>query len=123
VPEPVALARGAEERLITREIPGGRRLDEHLFENYFEPLPDEPPYPGARPPDLVAIHRHDMDTRGDLVTPAGVKDGLLCGLDIGMIQLAGEPHGRREVIRPNERRIEARCREDRVGRAHTVDVL
>ena len=57
VPEPVALARGKAETLVTAEVPGAERLDEYLFERYFEPLPDDPPYPGARPPELVSIFR------------------------------------------------------------------
>jgi tRNA A-37 threonylcarbamoyl transferase component Bud32 len=53
----VAITLGAEEQLITREIAGGRRLDEYLFERYFEPLAGDPPYPGARPPELVSLFR------------------------------------------------------------------
>ena len=57
VPEPVALGRGTDERLVTAGVPDGERLDEYLFERYFEPLPGDPPYPGARPPELVAAFR------------------------------------------------------------------
>jgi len=57
VPVPVALALDASETLVTREIAGGRRLDEYLFERYFEPGPNDPPYPGSRPPELVAAFR------------------------------------------------------------------
>ena len=56
VPEAVALARGPAERLVTAGVPG-ERLDEHLFSRYFEPLAGDPPYPGARPPELVAVFR------------------------------------------------------------------
>ena len=57
VPEPVALALGPPETLITREIAGGQRLDDYLFARYFEAGPNDPPYPGARPPELVAAFR------------------------------------------------------------------
>ena len=106
VPEPVALARGAEEILITREIPGGRRLDEHLFENYFEPLPDEPPYPGARPPELVAIFRRRRETPAgtiaphelayalaDLVARLAEADLYLADLHPGNLLVSGGPGG------------------------------
>ena len=54
VPEPVALALGAAEALVTREIAGGQRLDAYLFERYFEATPADPPNPRAPPPELVA---------------------------------------------------------------------
>ncbi|MCX5649236.1 MAG: hypothetical protein NTX40_09105, partial [Planctomycetota bacterium] len=56
VPEAVALARGPAERLVTAGVPG-ERLDEYLFSRYFEPQAGDPPYPGARPPELVAVFR------------------------------------------------------------------
>jgi len=56
VPEAVALARGPAERLVTAGVPG-ERLDEYLFSRYFEPRVGDPPYPGARPPELVAVFR------------------------------------------------------------------
>jgi len=56
-PEPVALRHGPDEALVTREVPGGRRLDEVLFDEAFEAGPADPPYPGARPPELVAVFR------------------------------------------------------------------
>ena len=69
VPEPVALGRGAEEVLITREIPDARRLDEYLFDRYFEPLAGDPPCPGARPPELVAIFRRRRPPPPDTIDP------------------------------------------------------
>ena len=56
VPEAVALARGPAERLVTVGVPG-EPLDEYLFSRYFEPQAGDPPYPGARPPELVAVFR------------------------------------------------------------------
>ena len=56
VPEAVALARGPAERLVTAGVPG-EPLDEYLFSRYFEPRAGDPPYPGARPPELVAVFR------------------------------------------------------------------
>jgi len=56
VPETVALARGSAERLVTLGVPG-EPLDEYLFSRYFEPRTGDPPYPGARPPELVAVFR------------------------------------------------------------------
>jgi tRNA A-37 threonylcarbamoyl transferase component Bud32 len=69
VPEPVALALGAEEVLVTREVAGAERLDEHLFRQYFEPLPGDPPYPGARPPELVSIFRRRRDPPAGTIGP------------------------------------------------------
>jgi hypothetical protein len=64
VPEAVALARGPAERLVTAGVPG-EPLDEYLFSRYFEPLAGDPPYPGARPPELVAVfRRRRVPTKG-----------------------------------------------------------
>jgi len=79
VPEPVALALGADETLVTREIPGVRRLDEYLFERYFEPRPDDPPYPGARPPELVALYRRRREPPPGTLDPRTLA-GLLADL-------------------------------------------
>ncbi len=58
VPQPVALScSGGGEVLVAAEVPGAQRLDEYLFERYFDPLPGDPPYPGSRPPELVSIFR------------------------------------------------------------------
>ncbi|MEA3366493.1 MAG: lipopolysaccharide kinase InaA family protein, partial [Planctomycetota bacterium] len=65
VPEPVALALDARETLVTEEVPGAGRLDAYLFERYWPPGPSDPPYPGARPPELVAACRRRV------VPPAG----------------------------------------------------
>jgi len=58
VPEPVALAGAWAERIVTAAVPG-ERLDEYLFSHYFESrcAGSDPPYPGARPPELVAVFR------------------------------------------------------------------
>ena len=58
VPEAVALARGPAERLVTAGVPG-EPLDQYLFSRYFESrrAGSDPPYPGARPPELVAVFR------------------------------------------------------------------
>ena len=77
VPEPVALALGPQETLVTREIPGGRRLDEYLFERYFEAGPADPPYPGARPPELVAVFRTRRgETPADTIDPPALARAL-----------------------------------------------
>jgi tRNA A-37 threonylcarbamoyl transferase component Bud32 len=104
VPEPVALSRGGPEMLLTREIPGARRLDEFLFERYFEPLPGDPPYPGARPPELVAIYRRRRTPPqgsptprdlacglADLVTRLAAADLYLPDLHPGNILISGSP--------------------------------
>jgi tRNA A-37 threonylcarbamoyl transferase component Bud32 len=77
VPEPVALACGCHEILVTGEIPGARRLDEYLFERYFgPPAADEPPYPGARPPELVSIYRCRRRPPEGTITPRALAGGL-----------------------------------------------
>jgi hypothetical protein len=76
VPEPVALARRGPETLITREIAGGQRLDEYLFERYFEPLPGDPPYPGARPPELVSVFRRRRRPPEGTIPPARLAHAL-----------------------------------------------
>ncbi|MBM4016732.1 MAG: hypothetical protein FJ288_00140 [Planctomycetes bacterium] len=76
VPEPAALACGPPEVLVTREIPAARRLDEYLFERYFEPLPCEPPYPGSRPPELVSVYRLRRDPPAGTITPAALAYAL-----------------------------------------------
>ncbi|MCX5682707.1 MAG: hypothetical protein NT049_03380 [Planctomycetota bacterium] len=77
VPEPVALAHGDREILVTREIPGARRLDEYLFERYFEPAgADDPPYPGARPPELVSLSRCRRTPPPGTITPRALAYGL-----------------------------------------------
>ena len=76
VPEPVALALAGEETLVTREIPAARRLDEYLFDRYFEPLPGDPPYPGARPPELVSLFRRRRVPPEGTITPRDLADGL-----------------------------------------------
>jgi hypothetical protein len=77
VPEPVALAHGDHEILVTREIPGARRLDEYLFEQYFEaPGADDPPYPGARPPELISIYRFRRAPPAGAITPRALACGL-----------------------------------------------
>jgi len=104
VPEPVALARGAAEVLVTREIAGGRPLDEYLFERYFEPLPGDPPYPGARPPELVALYRRRREPPEGTIGPRALAErlaelvGRLAEADLhlpdlhpGNILISGEP--------------------------------
>ena len=76
VPEPVALALGPDEVLVTREIPGGVRLDEYLFDRYFEPGPADPPYPGARPPELVSAFRRRRRPPEGTITPAALAYNL-----------------------------------------------
>jgi tRNA A-37 threonylcarbamoyl transferase component Bud32 len=105
VPGPVALACGAAEVLVTHEIPGARRLDEYLFERYFEAgAAAEPPYPGARPPELVSIFRRrrepptgTLDPRAlahalaNLVARLAEADLYLPDLHPGNILISGEP--------------------------------
>jgi hypothetical protein len=105
VPGPVALACGAAEVLVTREIPGARRLDEYLFERYFEAgAAAEPPYPGARPPELVSVFRRrrepptgTLDPRtlafalADLVARLAEADLYLPDLHPGNILISGDP--------------------------------
>lgn len=105
VPGPVALARGADEVLVTREIPGARRLDEYLFERYFEAgAAAEPPYPGARPPELVSLFRRRREpppgtldpgalahALADLVARLAEADLYLPDLHPGNILVSGEP--------------------------------
>jgi hypothetical protein len=84
VPEPVALALGAPEALVTREIPGGQRLDEYLFGRYFEAGPNDPPYPGARPPELIAVFRRRRTRPEDVIDPKTLAyrlAGLVAQLD------------------------------------------
>ena len=77
VPEPVALAHGGHEILVTREIPGACRLDEYLFERYFEAAgPADPPYPGARPPELVSIYRCRRTPPAGTITPRALACSL-----------------------------------------------
>ena len=76
VPEPVALSRGAEEILVTREIADAERLDEYLFERYFEPLSGDPPYPGARPPELVSVFRRRRTPPPGTLDPRTLADRL-----------------------------------------------
>jgi len=84
VPEPVALALGAPEALVTREVPGGQRLDEYLFSRYFEAGPNDPPYPGARPPELVAVFRRRRSPPEGVIDPRTLAyrlAGLVAQLD------------------------------------------
>jgi len=76
VPQPVALACGANEILVTRAIAGSRRLDEYLFERYFEPRPGDPPYPGARPPDLVSLYRRRRRPPEGTIDPRSLARAL-----------------------------------------------
>jgi tRNA A-37 threonylcarbamoyl transferase component Bud32 len=104
VPEPVALSRGATETLVTRAIAGGQRLDEYLFDRYFEPRPDDPPYPGARPPELVSIFRRRRRPPEGTIGPPALARALadlvarLAGADLylpdlhpGNILISGSP--------------------------------
>ena len=119
VPEPVALARSGAEVLITAEVEGGRRLDEYLFERYFEALPGDPPYPGARPPELVAVFRRRVRPEGAisprdlahrlaaLVAQLAEADLYLPDLHPGNLLIAGGPGAWRlhlvdlaEAVRP-----------------------
>jgi tRNA A-37 threonylcarbamoyl transferase component Bud32 len=106
VPEPAALGHGAEEVLITREIHDAQRLDDYLFDRYFEPLAGDPPYPGARPPELIAVFRRrrippagTIDPRtlayclADLVARLAEADLYLPDLHPGNILIAGPPGG------------------------------
>jgi hypothetical protein len=68
VPEAVALARGPAGRLVTAGVPG-EPLDEYLFSRYFEPRAGDPPYPGARPPELVAVFRRRRVPPDDTIAP------------------------------------------------------
>jgi len=68
-PAPVALAQAVPETLITAGVPDGQRLDEYLFARYYPPGPDDPPYPGARPPELVAVCRCRRTPPADTVSP------------------------------------------------------
>lgn len=76
VPRPVALAAGSREALVTEAVPEARRLDEYLFERYFETLPGDPPYPGARPPELVAVFRRRRTPPEGSITPSALAAKL-----------------------------------------------
>jgi len=76
VPEPVALTLGADEVLVTKEVAGGQRLDEYLFERYFEAGPSDPPYPGARPPELVAVFRRRRRPPEGTIDPSSLAHNL-----------------------------------------------
>ena len=104
VPTPVALALGSREALVTEEIPGGRRLDEYLFERYFAARPNDPPYPGARPPELVSVYRRRIVPAADTIDPATLAHRLaelvaklneadlyMPDLHPGNILISGEP--------------------------------
>jgi tRNA A-37 threonylcarbamoyl transferase component Bud32 len=75
VPEAVALARGSAERLVTAGVPG-ERLDKYLFSRYFEPRTGDPPYPGARPPELVAVFRRRRVPTEGTIAPKRLAAGL-----------------------------------------------
>ena len=75
VPEPVALAGRWAERLVTSAVPG-ERLDEYLFSRFFEPLAADPPYPGARPSELVAVFRHRREPPEETIRPRILADLL-----------------------------------------------
>jgi len=104
VPEPVALALDARETLVTEAVPGAERLDAYLFDRYFPPGPTDPPYPGARPPELVAACRQrvappegTLDPRSlahllaDLVARLAEADLYVPDLHPGNLLLGGEP--------------------------------
>jgi hypothetical protein len=77
VPEPAALSTGGgREILVTRQIAGAQRLDEYLFERYFEPLHGDPPYPGARPPELISIFRHRRTPPEGTISPRQLAEAL-----------------------------------------------
>ncbi len=76
VPRAVALATGPREAVVTEAVPDARRLDEYLFERYFEPLPSDPPYPGARPPELVAVFRRRCTPPEGTIPPAALAAKL-----------------------------------------------
>ncbi|MBL7139917.1 MAG: hypothetical protein ISS74_03325 [Planctomycetes bacterium] len=120
VPEPVAVSLSAPETLITEAVPDGRRLDEYLFARYYPPGPDDPPYPGARPPELVAVWRRRRTPAGDTIDPRALAylvadlvarldeaDLYLPDLHPGNLLLAGEagrwrlvPVDLAEAVRP-----------------------
>ncbi len=104
VPEPVALALDGSETLVTEAVPGAVRLDAYLFDRYFPPPPTAPPYPGARPPELVAAYRRRADPPAGTVTPRELAylladlvarlaeaDLYLPDLHPGNLLLSGEP--------------------------------
>ncbi|MDP6380583.1 MAG: lipopolysaccharide kinase InaA family protein, partial [Phycisphaerae bacterium] len=39
----------------------------YLYESCFEPAADDPPFPGARPPELVAIYRNRRPGSGEII--------------------------------------------------------
>lgn len=104
VPEPVALALDGTETLVTEAVPGAERLDAYLFERYFPPGPADPPYPGARPPELIAACRQratppagTLDPRSlayllaDLLARLAEADLYLPDLHPGNLLLSGQP--------------------------------
>jgi len=104
VPEPVALSLDGGETLVTAAVADAVRLDTYLFDRYFPPPPSDPPYPGARPPELVAACRRrteppegTLDPRAlayllaDLVARLAEADLYLPDLHPGNLLLAGEP--------------------------------
>jgi len=104
VPEPVALALDGRETLVTEAVPGAVRLDTYLFERYYPPGPTDPPYPGARPPELVAACRQRVAPPEGTLPPRSLASLLadlvarLAGADLfvpdlhpGNLLLGGEP--------------------------------
>jgi hypothetical protein len=111
VPEPVALALDGRETLVTEAVAGGERLDAYLFARYYPPGPSDPPYPGARPPELVAACRSrrappagTLPPRAlayllaDLVARLAEADLFLPDLHPGNLLLAGEADRWRLVL-------------------------
>jgi hypothetical protein len=104
VPEPVALALDGSETLVTEAVPDAVRLDAYLFDRYFPPPATDPPYPGARPPELVAACRRRVDPPAgtlsprelayllaDLVARLAETDLFLPDLHPGNLLVSGEP--------------------------------
>ena len=56
-PRPVAATWQGRAVCATLDAGPGRTLSDLIYESYFEPAADEPPYPGHRPPELVRLYR------------------------------------------------------------------
>ena len=56
-PRPVAACWQGAAAFVSLDAGGEQTLSDLVYEGYYDPVADEPPYPGHRPPELVRLFR------------------------------------------------------------------
>src|SRR5262245_56035580 len=67
------------------------------------------------PFQLLCVHRHHVNASSDAMPLASRQDFSLRGQDFRMLQLAGQRHGSRKVVGPNEGGVQTRGGKNRIG--------